>query len=370
MLPVSPRILRRSTYQPARRMAALLFPLAVCAILPAQNTPHAPIPESNSSFIDGSGTAHITRVVPVPTTVSPAARHYIARPVADVVTHPPIAQVRANAAAAQNGFALETHATYPVTMVSKTIGGVPVRDITPPDIPENKRDRVLINIHGGGFTGDWGSQSESIPIASLTHTRVVAVLYRLSPENKFPAAVDDTTAVYKELLKTYKPQNIALYGTSAGAILTAETAVKVHQLALPLPAVLGIFSGLGDFSQKGDTASIYGLFGLAGPLWPESSNTYTGATDTKDPVLSPIYADLHGFPPTLFLSSTRDFLLSGTALLHRAFLRDGVDAQLVVFEGLNHAFWNDPSLPESKETYNIIATFFDKHLGSALVAGK
>jgi len=88
-----------------------------------------------------------------------------------------------------------------------------------------------------------------------------------------------------------------------------------------------------------------------------------GSTDPKDPVLSPLYADLTGFPPTLFITSTRDLELSNTAILHRAFLRAGVEAQLVVFEALPHSFWNYPNLPESKEADRLIATFFDRHLG-------
>jgi acetyl esterase/lipase len=80
-------------------------------------------------------------------------------------------------------------------------------------------------------------------------------------------------------------------------------------------------------------------------------------------VLSPNYADLHGFPPTLFITSGRDLLLSGTVNMHRAFLRAGVDARLVVFDALAHAFWNDAELPESKEAYGIMAGFFDRQLG-------
>jgi hypothetical protein len=70
-------------------------------------------------------------------------------------------------------------------------------------------------------------------------------------------------------------------------------------------------------------------------------------------------------PPTLFMTSTRDFLLSNTVTLHRAFLRSGVDARLVVFEGLPHTFWGNPDLPESHEAYKIMASFFDERLRSA-----
>ncbi len=241
--------------------------------------------------------------------------------------------------------------------------------ITPESgIGPDRRDRVLINLHGGGFTTDSGSLTESIPIAALTHIKVITVLYRLAPEHPFPAAVDDAVWVYRDLLKTYKPEHIAVYGASAGAILTAELAVKLKMLGLPAPAALGIFSTTGDFSTPGDTQAVYTVTGVAGPLSPPQFgrkfiSEYVGNTDARDPVLSPLYADLHGLPPSLFLSSTRDMMLSQTTVLHRAFLRAGVDARLVVFEALNHGFWYEAGLPESKEANTLMAKFFLSHLG-------
>ena len=90
---------------------------------------------------------------------------------------------------------------------------------------------------------------------------------------------------------------------------------------------------------------------------------YIGSADPRDPVLSPLYSNLSGFPPTLFITSTRDVVLSATTILHRAFLRAGVDAQLIAFEALPHAFWHNPELPESKEANKFIAEFFTRHLG-------
>lgn len=324
-------------------------------------------PQANSSYIDAQGTAHVTRVVPVPTTISPEAQKDLARPVSDAATPMSLAERRAGTDAWQAKAGEAYRAAYPATVTSGTIGGVPVRIIMPPVIGAGKSDRVLLNVHGGGFNVDSGSLTETIPIANLTQTKVIAVLYRLAPEHPFPASVEDTVAVYKELLKTYKPRNIALYGTSAGAILTAETAVKLKQLGLPLPGALGIFSGMGDFSQAGDSWAMYALNGLSGHLDLSKAGVhdaeYVGATDRKDPVLSPLYADLHGMPPALFITSGRDLLLSGTTLLHRAFLRAGVDAQLVVFEALPHAFWNNVDLPESREADEMMAHFFDAHVG-------
>jgi len=234
-------------------------------------------------------------------------------------------------------------------------------------MPDTSRGRALINLHGGGFVSDSGSLIEGIPIANLAKIKVVSVYYRLAPENPFPAAVDDVIAVYKELLKTYDPRSIGIFGTSAGAILTCEVAVRLKQLGLPLPAALGAFSVLTDFSRPSDSRQIFTLDGLPGQLEPADpkrapDDPYPGSTDRKDPVLSPLFADLKGMPPTLLVTSTRDLLLSDTAMFHRALLSAGNDAQLVVFEALPHAFWYHFQLPETKECLELMAKFFDQKL--------
>jgi len=325
--------------------------------------------QMDSSSIAADGTAYVTRIVPVPSTISPEAQKVLARVESDAAVQQTLEQRRAGTDKWQAGVGEASKKLYPVNIASDTIAGVPVRVVTPLTIEPKKRDRVLINLHGGGFNSDSGSLSETIPIANLTGIKVVAVLYRLAPEHPFPAGLDDAVAVYKELLKTYKPSHIGIYGTSAGAILTAEVAVKLKQSKLPLPGATGIFSGLGDFSQAGDSIALFALNGFSGHLdpptpGPRASEYFSASTDPRDPVLSPLYADLRGFPPTLFITSGRDLLLSGTTILHRAYLRAGVDAQLVVFEALPHAFWNNPALPESKEADRLMASFLDQHLGN------
>ena len=323
-------------------------------------------PQSDSSFIDEHGTAHVTRVVPVPDTLSPEAQKVVAAGTPDASNPESLAQRRAMASAWQVNGGEQMRKTYPVNLAEDKIAGVPVRIVTPLTIPQDKKDRVLINLHGGGFNADWGSEIESIPIANLTQTKVVAVLYSLAPEHPFPAALNESVAVYKELLKTYKPQNIGIYGTSAGAILTGEVAAELRKEGLPLPAALGIFSGSGDLSKIGDSRAMYALRGLSGPLSPPSGKpdtSYTGNRPLNDPVLSPIYSDLKGFPPTLFLTSGRDLLLSNTVNFHRAFVTAGVNAQLVVFDGLWHAYWNEWTLPESREAHHMMADFFNRNLG-------
>ena len=322
----------------------------------------------NSSKIAPDGTAYVTRVVPVPTTISPEAQKMLAHVESDAAIPQTLEERRTGTDKWQAGVGEQFKKLYPVNIASDAIAGVPVRVVTPLTIAADKRDRVLINLHGGGFNSDSGSLSETIPIANISGIKVIAVLYRLAPEHLFPAGLDDAVAVYKELLKAYKPEHIGIYGTSAGAILTAEVTVKLKQLKLPLPAATGVFSGLGDFSQVGDSIALFALNGFSGHLEPpkpgaRDSEYFSASTDPKDPVLSPLYADLTGFPPTLFITSGRDLLLSGTTILHRAYLRAGVDAQLVVFEALPHAFWNNPALPESKEADQLMATFLARHLG-------
>jgi acetyl esterase/lipase len=329
--------------------------------------PGEPPFNDDSSYIGADGTAYVKRVVPVPDTISPEAQHALARRVSDAPAPLTVEENRKNTLVWQTRTSNAARAKYPLKSIeNSTIAGVPVLVLTPSTIPADRQKRVLINLHGGGFVVDAGSLTETIPIANLTQTKVIAVLYRLAPEHLYPAALDDAIAVYKEVLKTNKPREIAIYGTSAGAILTAQVAAKLKQLGLPMPGAMGIFSGSGDFSRNGDSRSLYALGGLSGHLdvpRKTGDSAYLGDQSRTDPIISPMFSDLHGLPPTLFVTSERDALLSGTINLHRAYLRAGVDARLVVFEGLGHAFWNNPEFPESTEANQMMADFFNKNLG-------
>ncbi len=352
-----------------------IFVLSACTALGAQQsgsqpaprpTTAAEAPNRDTSYIDENGTAHVTRVVPVPENLSPEARKSLSHAEPDQGPPQSLEERRKGTDEYTARAREEWLKICPVDIKDQVVEGVPTHVVTPKDMPMSSHDRVLLNLHGGGFNSDSGSYTESIPLAYYTKVKVVAVLYRLAPEHPFPAAVDDAVNVYKALLRVYSPEHIVIYGTSAGAILTAEVAFKLKQLRLPLPAALGIFSGMGDFARPGDSIAMYGLRGLSGHLDPPEPGAhdrfYVGSTDPHDPVLSPIYADLRGLPPTLFITSGRDLLLSGTANLHRKFLEDGVDAQLIVFDALPHAFWYNPKLPEAIEANQRMADFFIKAL--------
>jgi acetyl esterase/lipase len=352
--------------KPIRRIAyvcGLLFVVGSCVFgqSPSQIN-------SDSATFDTDGTAHVTRIIPMPSTISLEAQKWLKdmRPQSGGPND--LAKMRAGVDAWRKRDTAEALQLYPVTVETSTSAGVRTDVITPQAIPAENKNRVLINLHGGGFIVDSGSLIEGIPIANLTKTKVVTVYYRLAPENPFPAAVDDVVAVYKDLLKTYQPHNIGIFGTSAGAILTGEVAIKLKQSGLPLPAALGMFSTLADFSRPSDSRQLFTLTGFSGDLKPQDPNRppdelYPAKADRRDPVLSPLFADLHGMPPSLLVTSTRDLLLSDTSMFHRALLRAGVDAKLAVFEALPHAFWYNFQLPETKEALEMMAKFFDEKVG-------
>ena len=339
-----------------RRSLSSLFALPAAFALRSKAQSVAADPYTT---FDSDGTAHIQRAIPVPKTISPEAQALMVSG----------KWMPAGGTKERDSFMEKMKAAYPVEVEATTLGGVKVWAVTPKHIAPKKQDRLLICLHGGGFTSDSGSLIESIPIAALTGTKVVSVLYRLAPQFPFPAAVEDSTAVYTATLKTHKPRNVAIYGTSAGAVLAAQTAVQIRKNSQPLPAVLGFFSGYVDLARYGDSRWVYGSGGLKDfsamiePLKGLGMVPYVGDHDRKDPVLSPMYADLRGFPPTLCMTSTRDHCLSGTTDFHRALLRAGVDARLMVFDAMPHAFWYRFDIPESKEALEAQASFLDEHLG-------
>ena len=356
------------------RLIASFLLLSAAGLIAQQATPPSEKPttaadaaQRDSSFIDEQGRAHITRIIPVPEDLSRQSRYWLSEPVPDAGPPESLADRRSHTDAWAVTARDQWLQLYPAKLTEDKIAGVPVRIVVPADLPDASKDKVLLNLHGGGFNSDSGSYTESIPIAGMAKIKCVAVLYRLAPEHPFPAALEDSIAVYKELLKTYTPNHIVIYGTSAGAILTGEVAVKIKQLGLPMPAAFGIFSGMGDFARDGDSQAMYALRGLSGHLDPPDNSgphdpQYVGTTDPKDPVLSPVYADLKGMPPTLFITSGRDLLLSGTVNLHRAFLNAGNDARLIVYDALPHAFWYSTRLPEALEANHAMADFFAKEL--------
>jgi acetyl esterase/lipase len=324
--------------------------------------------------VDADGTVHIPpQTVPLSSYLTPEARAYVTYRLLhpDPPPDPDIRKERANIDAHLAPLIDKQKTRYPVEIHPETIGGVKALVITPKDgiAPKNQR-RVLINLHGGGFSvcAPTCGIIESIPIAGVGKIKVITVDYRQGPEFKFPAASEDVTRVYSELLKQYRPESIGIFGCSAGGMLTAESVAWFQTHALPRPGAIGIFcASAGDFG--GDAR--YTTPPLDGRM-PPSVRTgdgrmhlgYFGDADMHDPMVSPVEFEsvLGKFPPTLILSGTRAFDYSAGINTHNQLTKLGVEAELHLWDGLFHGFFYDPDVPESRETYEVMVKFFDKYL--------
>ncbi|MGI4745679.1 MAG: alpha/beta hydrolase fold domain-containing protein [Janthinobacterium lividum] len=250
------------------------------------------------------------------------------------------------------------------------IDGVRVYTVTPNEIAPENRNRVLIHEHGGCyvlFPGEAGA-TEAIMMAGFGHIKVIMPDYRMPPEAYFPAPIDDSITLYTSLLKTMSPKNIGIFGTSAGGALTLEIVLRAKQLGLPLPGAIGVGTPMSDATMVGDSFYTNKLVDnvLVSPtgFCQAATVVYAKGHDLKDPLLSPIHGDMHGFPPAILTTGTRDLLLSNTVRVHRALHRAGVEADLEVYEGMSHAQYQfDDRVPEAKEAFTEIAAFFDRHLG-------
>lgn len=207
-------------------------------------------------------------------------------------------------------------------------------------------------------------------MAGRTGIKTVSVDYTLVPQARYPVAVEQIISVYRKLLAGHSPHKIAIFGSSAGAILTGQVTARLIKDGLPVPAALGIFTGSGDMSAYGDSANLFTLNGFSSEsssgtdILDALGKAYANGHDLKDPLISPIYSDLSRFPPTLLMSSTRDALLSSTANFERALHRAGVHTEFAVFDGLYHGFWGTAGAPESDEALVRQACFLASHVGA------
>jgi len=329
--------------------------------------------------IDDDGTVHVPAMaVPVSSMLSREAKQYMTDHL-KAMQDP--AQVRQN-----NGIPIfmepylaTAKASFAYKMTERKMAGVRVYDYVPGNgVSQINANRVLINLHGGGFMGCFPAcaELESIPVATLGQIRVVSVDYRQGPEHKFPAASQDVALVYRELLKQYPARNIGIYGCSAGGMLTGMATAWFQTHDLPRPGAVGILcAGLTTSANGfgGDADYMTAAVGEArpAPQWPPSADApwtalpYFKGSDPKDPMVSPGSSDavLRQFPPTLLITATRGFELSSAVKTHTRLVALGVDADLHVWEGLFHGFFYKADMPESREAFDVITKFFDENLG-------
>ena len=312
------------------------------------------------------------RSLPVPTTVSPEMQTLIGGPLsATWNTVPKSVEEWKPLSAPSAGRGLPAlRDRFKVSSEQLTVNGVTAYMITPSEIPPENRNRLLVHVHGGCYvlSGGESGTSEAIYMAAFGRFKVLSVDYRRPPEFPYPAALDDAMAVWKGALKMAEPRNMAIFGTSAGGALTLSMVLRAKQEGLALPAAIAPGTPMSDLTGVGDSFHtnfmvdnvLVGSDGRCDAM----ARLYANGHDLKDPLLSPVYGDMHGFPPAILTTGTRDLLLSNTVRVHRKLRDAGVEAALEVYEGQSHAqYMRDANAPETKEAFTEIARFFDKHLG-------
>lgn len=260
--------------------------------------------------------------------------------------------------------------SLPVTVSEASLNGVAVNRIMPDSVSDRFRGNLYMDLHGGAYVygGGKAGLGEALLIAERLGIEVVAVDYRMPPlAEPFPAAVDDAVLAFLELLKTHDPASIAVGGTSAGGGLTLALVHRLKAIGAPLPGALYAGTAWADLTKTGDT--LYTNEGLDRILvqyeggLQGAAALYVGVSDWKDPLVSPVYGDFSGFPPTILTTGTRDLFLSDVARTHRKMRAAGVEAELHVYEAMSHAGYSIwPDTPESADMYAEVAAFLAGHL--------
>ena len=339
--------------------AATLAAIPIALTLHAQ--PPAPAP------------LHVAaRSLPVPTTVSPEMQAIVGAPLSATwnVIPKSVDEWRTMSAPSSGRGLAVLRDRFRVKSEPIKVNGVSAFMVTPDVIPPENRNRLLVHVHGGCYVlgGGEAATSEAIYMAGFGRFKVLSVDYRRPPDFPYPAALDDGIAVWKEAVKMAPPRNMAIFGTSAGGALTLSLVLRAKQDRLPLPAAIAPGTPMSDLTGAGDSFQtnfmvdnvLVGSEGRCDAM----ARLYANGHDLKDPLLSPVYGDMHSFPPAILTTGTRDLLLSNTVRVHRKLRQAGVEAELHVYEGQSHAhYMRDAAAPETKEAFEEIARFFDKHLG-------
>jgi acetyl esterase/lipase len=302
---------------------------------------------------------------PVPTSVSEQAQRYLGAPFAVLRPEPPaLDDVDAwkERIAATDAYLVERFGgvELPVRSEDVEIAGVRTFVLRGPEVGDDPATPVYLDIHGGALISGAGEACRLMGSASAATTGMVhwAVDYRMPPEHPYPTPLDDCLAVYRALLAERDPADVFVGGSSAGGNLAAALIVRARDEGLPLPAGLALLSPEVDLTESGDTFTTnLGVDHVLGRLM-QTNLLYADGHDLAHPYLSPLFADLRGFPPTFVQAGTRDLFLSNAVRMHRKLRDAGVDAELHVWEAMPHGGLG--GAPEDLEVRVELRRFLDR----------
>ncbi len=253
-----------------------------------------------------------------------------------------------------------------IVFTAESIGGVQCEWVT-----DSKSDdhRILIHIHGGGCR--LGSpkvyRGLTSKLAVATNAKLLVPDFRLAPENKFPAGIEDVVAVYESLISRGVPADqIMLSGDSGGGVLLLGTLVMLKDKGIVMPKAVICISPMTDATCSGDSY----VTQKANDPWLTPENMYViwkqycPDLDPRLPLLSPLFADCTGFPPMLIQVGEHEILRDDSLMMADKATADGVDVTLNVYEEMWHVFHAfGTSFPEGAAAFKEIGDFVEKHMG-------
>ncbi len=248
----------------------------------------------------------------------------------------------------------------------RTLGDVHVTVVAPRRRVEARSDVHALYVHGGGFLYGAGLDTSSILMADLLGVPVHGIEYSLSPEARYPKALDEVSRVYRASIEAHAPERTVVFGVSAGGNLVVSALLRALEDGLPMPAAVGLFTPWADLSGTGD--SHRGNDGRDPVIgWTNSldkaARAYMGAGPAADPGISPVRAAFDArFPPTIITTGTRDLLLSDCVQLAEALRDGGAEVCLRIWEGMWHAVNVERNIPEGRQMREAVAAFLGARL--------
>jgi epsilon-lactone hydrolase len=229
--------------------------------------------------------------------------------------------------------------------------------------------RVLLYLHGGAYTA--GSPRSHRPlvarIADAARSVAVTPDYRLGPEHRFPAAVNDSVAVYRALLADgVAPARLVVVGDSAGGGLALSLALALKREGLPQPAGFFVISPWADLTQSGasyqakaDSDPMISKAGL-----DQSALAYLGGLDPRDPLASPVFGDFEGVAPVLIQTGSEETLLSDSIAMADVLAHARVEVRLEVWPEMIHVFhaWGG-GLQAARRAIRLAAAWMEERWG-------
>jgi monoterpene epsilon-lactone hydrolase len=309
-------------------------------------------------------------IVPLPSTVSAHAQAFLSQRMAGAGEPVDLADKASwhTHIAESNGWLTEAlkagAAAFPCEIITHQLAGCALYEMVPENLSSDLADCAILYLHGGAFIFGSGLAAAYMgaPLASHAGMRMFSVDYGMPPDHPYPSGLDDAVAAYSWLLERYRPEKIAIAGTSAGGGLAAGLALKLRDLGLPMPGACVLATPEVDLTESGDTfeTNIYNDVVITKRL-TQTIALYADGHDLTDPYLSPLFGDFSkGYPPTLLNSGTRDVFLSNTVRMHRKLLKAGIETELHVWEAMPHGGFF--GAPEDMEVYAQQAEFVRRKL--------